>query len=553
MPTLLQSLQKHDLGHLHIVAEGWDIDLHAPDVRKGRKELAAAIQNATSTLIELIEDLDPEPQSALADLIGAGGQIPWHHFTKQYGPVREIGPGRRDREKPYLSPISTTERLWYLGLLSRDFFDSAAGPQEFAYIPDDLILAMPGFLHIQQPKPVLSRTATPTERAYPFPVSDQILDHATTLLTALRISTGDDLVKYLGVEKMPWLVSPGVLTALLRSAGLIGTDDVPLSEPVRAFLEAPRPEALAQLANAWLHSPDFDDLAHHEHISAEGEWLHNPLEMRQSALSLLRTLSEGQWWSLPALIATVRSQQPDFLRPKGDFDSWYLKDDRTNQFLRGIEFWEQVEGAYLTFLITGPLHWLGFVELAAPQKDAPKSVFRFSPWFRDLLKGQPPNYPWQEDETPKMDSQGQILVPRQAPRAARYLIARFCEWRPKKRGQYTYQITPASLTRADQQGLKVRHLTGLLQRYSTTPLPPNTMNALQHWEEHGTQVNFQEVVVLRVSTPKILEVLQNSPAKRFLGTPLGPTTTTVFPGALKKVQEILISLGYLADDRTSDQ
>ncbi|MFN2145869.1 MAG: helicase-associated domain-containing protein, partial [Anaerolineales bacterium] len=396
---------------------------------------------------------------------------------------------------------------------------------------------------------VLSRTASPTERACPFPVSDRILDHATTLLAALRTAGGDDLEDYLSVEK-DWSVTPETLTALLRTAGLIGEDSLPLAEPVRTFLEAPRPAALAQLASAWLHSPDFDDLAHIPHLTAEGEWPHNPLQMRQAALSLIDTLPEGQWWSLPALIATVRSHQPDFLRPKGDYDSWYLKDTRTGQYLRGIEFWEQVEGAYLTFLITGPLHWLGFVELAAAQTDAPKTVFRFSPWYRDLLEGKPPAYPWQEDDTPKMDSQGQILVPSKAPRAARYLIARFCEWRHPKRGMYTYQITPASLARADLQGLKVRHLTGLLQRYSSDPLPPNTLKALQHWEEHGTEVSFQQAVVLQVKNPKILEVLRSSPAKRFLGTPLGPTSITVEPGALQKVREILISLGYLSEDST---
>ena len=53
--------------------------------------------------------------------------------------------------------------------------------------------------------------------------------------------------------------------------------------------------------------------------------------------------------------------------------------------------------------------------------------------------------------------------------------------------------------------------------------------------------------MLRVSRPEILEKLQSSPAKRFLGAPLGPTTITVTPGALTKVREILISLGYLSD------
>ncbi|MBN2045803.1 MAG: helicase-associated domain-containing protein [Anaerolineales bacterium] len=552
MPTLLQSLQKHDLGHLQIMADGWDIALSAPDVRQGRKELASAVIKSAGILVELVEDLDQKSQDALSTLIGAGGQVPWHLFVEDYGPVREIGPGRRDREKPYLSPISTTEKLWYLGLISRDFFDSDAGPQEFAYIPEDLMDLMPDFLRIDISPPLLSRIAAPMERACPFPVDDHILDHATTFLAAARASGGQDPDRYLTVEQS-WPMRPDTLAALLKSAGLIDEDGLPLAEPVRAFLEAPRPEALASLADAWLHSPDFDDLAYIPHIAPAGEWRHNPMEMRQSAISMIRMLPEDQWWSLPALISTMRAQQPDFLRPKGDYDSWYLKDRRTGQYLRGIEFWDQVEGAYLEFLITGPLHWLGFVELAAPQIDGPRSVFRFSPWWHDLWDGHAPDYTWHEDETPKMDSQGQILVPRQAPRAARYLIARFCEWRPPKGGMYSYQITPASLTLADQQGLKVRHLIGLLQRYSSSPLPPHTLKALSDWETHGTQASFQKAVVLRVSHPKVLEALQSSPGKRFLGTPLGPTTITVAPGALQKVQEILISLGYLSEDKTGEQ
>ena len=54
-------------------------------------------------------------------------------------------------------------------------------------------------------------------------------------------------------------------------------------------------------------------------------------------------------------------------------------------------------------------------------------------------------------------------------------------------------------------------------------------------------------MVLKVSRPEILEKLQSSPARRFLGAPLGPTTITVTPGALDKVREILISLGYLSE------
>ena len=351
----------------------------------------------------------------------------------------------------------------------------------------------------------------------------------------------------LEAQRQEWPIPPDTLAALLRSAGILDEQNVPRSDPTRDFLEAPRAEALAQLAAAWLSSREFDDLLLIPHLIADSEFPHSPLEMRQSALELLRSLPADQWWRLPALISAVRTQQPSFLRPKGDYDTWYLKDIRSNQYLRGIEYWEQVEGEYLRYLITGPLHWLGMVELAASQPDAPREAFRFSPWFPQLIAGQPPAFPWQEDQSPTLDSQGQILVPRLSPRAARYLIARFCEWGPIKRGQYSYSLTPSSLRQAEAQGLKLKHLLGVLQRYNSSPLPPNTLQALKRWQDHGTQISFQQSVVLRVNHPAVLEKLQSSPAKRFLGAPLGPTTITVSPGALDKVREILISLGYLSE------
>lgn len=547
MPTLLHSLQKHDLGHLHIIADGWDLDLQAPDVRQGRKDLVEAILANRARVSELVEDLTAEEQEALADLLGQDGQTAWHLFTQQYGQIREMGPGRRDREQPHHNPISTTERLWYLGLIARDFLDSPAGPVEFAYIPDDLSPLLPAFLRTVPQKTLLSRPATPVERAYPFPVNDHILDHAATLLAALRITDGKFDPALLEVHRQEWPLPPETLAELLLSAGILDDQNVPVSDPTREFLEAPRAEALAQLAATWLYSQEFDDLLLIPHLEADNEFPHNPLEMRQSALDVLRSLPADQWWRLPALISAVRTQQPNFLRPKGDYDTWYLKDVRSNQYLRGIEYWDQVEGEYLRFLVTGPLHWLGMIELAASQPDGQRDAFHFSAWFPQLIAGQPPAFPWREDQSPTLDSQGQILVPRLAPRAARYLIARFCEWGPIKRAQYSYSLTPSSLSRAEAQGLKLKHLLGVLQRYSSSPLPPNTLQALKRWQEHGAQISFQQSVVLKVSRPEILEKLQSSPARRFLGAPLGPTTITVTPGALDKVREILISLGYLSE------
>ncbi|MDH5606051.1 MAG: hypothetical protein OEY93_04120, partial [Anaerolineae bacterium] len=67
MPDLAHSLNHLDLGLLHNIAELWGIDLEAPDVRRGRANLAAALLSSRELLAEIVESLPPDAQTALAE------------------------------------------------------------------------------------------------------------------------------------------------------------------------------------------------------------------------------------------------------------------------------------------------------------------------------------------------------------------------------------------------------------------------------------------------------------------------------------------------------
>src|SRR5512134_2914577 len=138
MPDLFHSLLKQDIGHLHIIAELWGIELKSINADGALEELSTAILKP-DLFAEIVDSLSPEADAALTALVGSGGRIPWPTFTRKYGEIREAGAGKRDREKLYLQPTSVTETLYYRGLLARAFFDTKKGPQEFAYIPDDLL------------------------------------------------------------------------------------------------------------------------------------------------------------------------------------------------------------------------------------------------------------------------------------------------------------------------------------------------------------------------------------------------------------------------------
>jgi len=540
MPDLFQSLHGFDLGGLHVTAELWGLELEAPDMRRGRKNLAKVLLNA-ALVAEVVEALSAEAQEALGDLIGSQGRMPWTQFTNRYGEVREMGPGRRDREKPHRTPTSTSEILWYRALVARAFFDTDTVPQEFAYIPDDLIPLLPPTT--SETDFQLSRPTSPKERAHVQRANDHILDWATTLSAALRLGFEEEDINQAADA---WGMTPAALISLLKAAELLDAEGKPAAEEIRSFLEAPRGEALVRLVKAWLDSAEHNDLRLIPHLRAEGEWHNDPYQTRCTVLDLLNRLDNKTWWSLPAFVSAMHTHRPDFQRPAGEYDSWYLRDLRTGESRRGVEHWQAGDGALLRYLVTGPLHWLGLMDVAAPDEDTPPVAFRFSPWRVELLSGKPPTRIPLEEEKLNVDSKGLVSVPRLAPRAIRYQVARFCEWEDRKRDAYTYRITPASLTRAQEQGLQVTHLLTLLRGNASSPLPPNVVQALERWKQHGTQVHLESMLVLRVNHPKVLEKLRGSRAARFLGEPLGPTTITVKPGARQKVVEALAEMGYLS-------
>jgi hypothetical protein len=344
----------------------------------------------------------------------------------------------------------------------------------------------------------------------------------------------------------PHPLAPGPLQALLSAAGLLDESGMPQPEPVRLFLEAPRSEALASLARSWMRSLDFNELRQIPGLRMEGDWRNDPLRSRQALLDFLTTLPPDTWWSLPAFLAALRLEQPDFQRPAGDYDSWFIRDEASGEFLRGFERWEEVDGALVRYLMGGPMHWLGLVELARPAEDGPLSAFRLTPWAQALLKGEPLRELPPDDAKLFVSSEGRVTIPRRAPRAARYQAARFCLWEGEREDGYRYRLTPASLLRAREQGLRLPHLLGLLRRYAES-VPPNVVKALERWEAHGSEARVEQVTVLRLSTPELLASLRASRAGRFLGEPLGPTSVIVKPGGWKKVLAALAEMGYLGE------
>lgn len=600
MPALAQTLPANDLGFLRIAASLWGIELNAPTPAEAALELAEAMLDA-ELMEEVIATLPAPARQALQTLFDAGGRLPWAQFARRFGNIREMGPAKRDREQPHTRPNSAAETLYYRALLGKAFFDTPSGPQEFAFLPDDLMQALefigfePGEApapeaepqpviqpSIQVPEPeyadlaepeyadiegilsddepqavilptvsarkpltihppaaptpsigerALGRAATPAEKAHIWPANDHILDDLTTLLAALR----------LGIEPPALAIPTPILIGLLAASRLLSENNLQ-PEAVKTFLEAPRATALASLVEAWQSSETFDELRLLPGLAFEGAWDNQPLVTREFLLNLLEPIPEGVWWSIPSFLRDIKQKYPDFQRPAGDYDTWFIKRLSDGQYLRGFAHWDEVDGALIRFFFQ-VLHWLGQLDLAAPDETAAPTAFRVTNSESRISNS----------ETSKIVvlSNGLITIPRLAPRVIRYQIARFCTWDVSPTPEeYRYRVTPAALKRAAGQGLRVSHLLSLLAKQTAGQVPPMLVKALQRWEANGSEARVETLTVLKVSRPEILTELRASKAARFLGEIIGPTTIVVQRGAEAKVIAALAELGLLAEAET---
>ncbi len=162
--------------------------------------------------------------------------------------------------------------------MANAFFDTPAGLQEFAYIPEELLPVLRSSLEPAGTPAQEENVKIPPGQASHLqgmcpgiPASDGLLDDAVTLLAAMRLNIDP-----------PGLTIPvGVVLAdFLRSAGILQGND-PSPERVKEFLELPPARSLAWLVEAWQKSENFNELRQLPGLLFEGKWQNQPLTARE--------------------------------------------------------------------------------------------------------------------------------------------------------------------------------------------------------------------------------------------------------------------------------
>ena len=458
-----------------------------------------------------------------------------------------MGKGAVERDKPHVKPQSAAEALFYRGLLFEGYESAKTGARAIVYIPTDLAAALPTYktsyddlgdapdfgdaedLHVG--------AIELDEDEEQIPANTTLVDDMATLLAYVQIfgahapdfTLSDDDAEALSAYlldadpvRLDFLFALGTAAILIEiNEGRVSTRRA----EAKRWLEKNRSAQLRDLAKAWHKTPHYRELWHIDGLHPEPTgWPYDPVVARQSIVGFLADLvPQNDWWSLDEFITVVKQTEPDFQRPSGDYDSWYIRND-AGEYLNGFESWDAVEGALLEFTINGPMHWLGLTDLAV-------DAGRLTAYGRAFISQE--NWPDVPDQPEKIavEPDGRLIISRHVSRFDRFQAMRFTEWLGVDIQQgYACKLSGEGIRRAAEQGIETGHIETFINRMlDGVPIPPDIQHLLQSWETGpAAGVTMEHLLVLRTTSPDTLGAIYNDPRfRRYLGAQLGPMAVVV--------------------------
>ena len=549
--TLYQTLLDSDIARLRVIAHRWGVTL----VAERRTDVAAELADAmarTEAVEHALTLLQDNERAALDDLLRHQGALPWAVFVRRWGEVRPVGPGRLEREELWRDPVSAAEGLWYTGLVQRAFEARPSGQVEVAFVPEELRLYMPEPLPLEI---VLPEPVTPP--AHQIVGADALADDLVTLLAALHVtpfrSPPDDVRAAILSQMRPSAIGEPIdlrlalLETLALEQGWVQRDEEgalrPVPEPMLAWLQADVWEQWSSLARAWMESTGWNDLAAVPTLRPDPArgWPNEPLSARRAFLDVLRHCQPGVWYVVADFVAFVREHAMDFLRPDGDYDVWALRNAESKAPLRGVEAWDAVEGALVTHLLTGPLCWLGVVDVGGAAPSLPVVAFRLSAAGAAILGfGDSPDV--LEPPSLRLGDDGVVWVPVRR-RYARFQLRRIAQPLGWADG-YRYRLTPSSLALARRQRISVQRIVRFLTEQTGRAVPSSLRTAIEAAYGEQGAARLEHVWLLRVPDPTVLE---HSAVRPFVREQLVSGVVIIREADREKVLAALARSGILPD------
>ncbi len=538
LPKLKQSLLHQDKKQLEIIASLWSVKPDETSLIYTAEDLSSVISDSKK-LMEMLQNSPQGVVDCIAYLIRHGGQSDPAVFEKNYGSIRVMGLERMEKEKPWLSPSSSTEWLYYRGIIFHEVLNQKERLKETWFIPEDLIpylknLYPPGVVQADaSERQFISRPASPEEVDKIIPSGDSILELVCLILAAIRCGKPvNALYPVFGEEQTKFA------EILLNSAGILSASNEADPEKARSHLQHSRFAALLELCITWRKTDLIDEMQTIPDLIPDRQAVYSIQKARGEIVKALLQLSAGVWWSLSGFIASMEKERTDFLHEQGLPDTWLFRNTGKDPFFNNSSQWFQIEGALIRYILLGPFVWLGIVDCALEKNHGDEHIGAFritsagSVLLREMLLDELTdeylNQKNNEGDIPSISIDGKIVTGKAVPRLLRYQIARFCEWEKIEKDRFTFRVSPKSLEEAKKNGLTADAFIGMLKRSNRRELPLKLIQAIKNWDTGHVQASIYHASILTVQDPKTIDrLLENRDTSRWILQRLNPTTVVV--------------------------
>jgi hypothetical protein len=445
-----------------------------------------------------------------------------------------------------------------------------AGSKEIIFVPEDLLpLLTNSGLSGTAPETTSDSLSVPLA---PIPAvtlsgEDRLRENIFNLLVYLQttpvrlqrdtISLNDKqaLIEILLPSLVPDYSPPAELDFLLhlaQRADLLETPHgrlKPDRDPVRAWLQASPPEQSRTLQNTWRADPTRNDLWHVPGLVPQPTgWENSPMLARSKILNFLAELeaAPNTWYAIADFVSTIKRVDPDFQRPSGDYNSWYIQ-DADGQSLMGFENWDNVEGRLIHHLLTHILPILGIVDLGSSTESNQPTSFSITAQGKDFLDGREiPAEPSTQSRYLRIDTNFSVQVLPDTSLHDRFQLARFAALEQRETDHIVYRITQASVGKALRNGVTAEQMAAFLSRATNNRTPLKVVETLRTWGQRQDTARVEQATLLRLKDEHLVDELrENRALQPLLGEVIGPKTILIPIKNVAEVRRILMELGYL--------
>ncbi len=531
MRDLYRCLEEYSDPQLAALADLWQAGAWHGDRLEAVQRLGDAML-LPGAAERVVSDLSAEARDALAELATQGGSTPAQRLTLRFGAIRRLGPARLAREQPWLHPANGLEELYYKGLLYRAYAQADDVLRDLLFIPAALLARLPQL------------------QAQPLEWTRPLASPPPEVAQAGRVSIEDMFAMLVALRQTPLPSAETVFTRLVEQGRLSGArtperdallwrlmerlelvrQDNGLFQPspgVREWLRLADGPRLAGMLAVWRDDPGRDELYALPGLRCEARPSPGRASAARSAVwAMLIRFPAGAWFPLEALVRALQRHQPDFLRPDGEAVQ-FVRDASTGEYLDGPEAWPRIEGALARYLLVGPLHWLGLVDLAG-DGDAP-NAFRLTPAATlaatSPVSAAPRAHPGSARATVTDDLHIHIAL--EDTLYERYQLERLAEWCGQDVAAH-YALTEESLWRSHSAGIPVDQVAGFLQRITQTRVPSAAIVTLRGWGARLGKAALERMMVLTTRDRAIMqEIRRDAVAGPLLGSTFSPTACRV--------------------------